>query len=67
MAINMTDVIDSVDKNTDKIINSFRDYTDDGNPINPQLTIVINDNNRKEKLLYVENKNESGYSIVKKR
>ena len=26
MAINMTDVIDSVDKNTDKIINSFLEY-----------------------------------------
>ena len=47
--------------------NIFRDYTDDGNPINSQLTIVINDKNRTEKLLYVENKNESGYSIVKKR
>lgn len=44
----------------------FRDYKDDGTPINCELNIIVHDNNNDNTIFYVEEKNNKGYVLRKK-
>lgn len=41
----------------------FRDYDEDGNPINPELNIIVNDNNKGISANYVETKVNGIYTL----
>ena len=41
----------------------FRDYDKDGNPINPELNIIVNDHNKGISANYIETRDNGGYTL----
>ena len=48
-------------------IHIFRDYDDHGNPINPELNIIVTDNNKGITAQYVETRKNDTYSLIRKK